>query len=412
MREGWRRVRVSEVARVVGGGTPKTTRAEFWGGDVPWITPKDLSDRPTMYTSCGSRSITHAGVESSGAQWVPAGTVLLSSRAPIGYVSIAGEPLTTNQGFKSLVLEESQSPEYWYYLLSGSTHYLRSRAPGSTFPELSKRAVEALVFTIPPIEQQRRIVDIMRRTDAVVESLCGELQTLTATHLAWLASLSSRAQQEGWSSQPLAELIRDSGTIQTGPFGSQLHRADYVEEGDVPVVMPANMADWTVNLEGIARITSARAEPLARHLLREGDIAWSRRGDVTRFAVIDQDSAGALCGTGCFLIRSDDTQRAAWLHTWLKTPGVAAYLLDAAVGGTMDNLNAGILGAITVAVPPAAVGDGLSRLGRSIEANQTRLKQEIARVQELRSALLSALTSGQHEVPASYDEFIRDEGAA
>lgn len=78
----------------------------------------------------------------------------------------------------------------------------------------------------------------------------------------------------------------------------------------------------------------------------------------------------------------------------------------------MDNLNAGILGGITVAVPPAAAGEDLSRLGRSIEANQSRLKQEIVRVQQLRSALLSAVTSGQHEVPASYDEFIRDEGAA
>lgn len=412
MREGWRKVRVSDVAQVIGGGTPKTFHGPYWDGDIPWITPKDLSDRPALYTAEGSRSITEAGVKGSGAQWLPAGTVLLSTRAPIGYVTIAARPLTTNQGFKSLVLADGQLPEYWYYLLSGSTEYLRSRAPGSTFPELSKRAVEALEFALPPVQEQRRIVDLMNHVDSHAGALRAELNAVSEAHLAWLASLNARADAEKWVRQPLAQFTEGTGKIQTGPFGSQLHRSDYVADGEIPVVMPANMSDWAVNLDGIARITSSMAEPLSRHLLREGDIAWARRGDVTRFAVIDHESAGALCGTGCFLIRPPDPGAASWLHTWLKTPSVASYLLVSAVGGTMDNLNAGILGAISVAIPPPAVIDDLSQLGRSTESHQQALKKEIAFLKEVRSAVLSSLLAGKHQIPASYDEFIRDEEVA
>lgn len=403
MRDGWVKVRLGEVAftrspdGVSPPGEPYVGLEHFDSGDPTLRRWSDTAD-----------------VTSATTPFEP-GDVLFGKLRP--YLRKVAVPHFAGRCTNESLVYHAATPELMQDFLavvlrSDIALAHASVTTGTRMPRTSAKSMANLEFPLPPIEEQRRIVDLMKATDAVVESLREELKTLTATHLAWLASLGSRAQQEGWSSQSLAEVIRGSGTIQTGPFGSQLHRADYVEDGDVPVVMPANMADWTVNLEGIARITSARAEPLARHRLREGDIAWSRRGDVTRFAVIGEDSAGALCGTGCFLIRSEDRQQAAWLHTWLKTPGVAAYLLDAAVGGTMDNLNAGILGGITVAVPPAAAGEDLSRLGRSIEANQSRLKQEIVRVQQLRSALLSAVTSGQHEVPASYDEFIRDEGAA
>lgn len=407
MRDRWVETTLAHVAEV----NPKVGGVD---SQSPFITMADVDEWGRWARTSGPRA-NRGGAKAIGGDVLVARITPCLENGKIAQVPHEWGPVGGSTEFLVVRARSQVLPDYLYYWAQEPQTHLRStrRMIGTSGRKrVSAGDYEQLPFLLPPIEEQRRIVDLMKATDAAVESLREELKTLTATHLAWLASLGSRAQQEGWSSQSLAEVIRGSGTIQTGPFGSQLHRADYVEDGDVPVVMPANMADWTVNLEGIARITSARAEPLARHRLREGDIAWSRRGDVTRFAVIGEDSAGALCGTGCFLIRSEDRKQAAWLHTWLKTPGVAAYLLDAAVGGTMDNLNAGILGGITVAVPPAAAGEDISRLGRSIEANQSRLKQEIVRVQQLRSALLSAVTSGQHEVPASYDEFIRDEGAA
>lgn len=110
MREGWKTVAVEDVAEVVAGGTPKSSQPEFWGGDVQWLTPKDLADRPARYTGIGARTITEEGLKKSAAKLLPKGTVLLTSRAPVGYVSIASGPIATNQGFKNLILDDTQLP--------------------------------------------------------------------------------------------------------------------------------------------------------------------------------------------------------------------------------------------------------------------------------------------------------------
>ena len=140
MREGWETVRVSDIATVRSGATPSTKDPGNWDGDIPWLTPKDLSERPAKYTERGNRSITEQGLKKT--TLLPAGSVLLTSRAPVGYVSIARNEISTNQGFKSLVLKSGQMPEYWYYLLQNSTDYLLDNSGGSTFKEISKRSVE------------------------------------------------------------------------------------------------------------------------------------------------------------------------------------------------------------------------------------------------------------------------------
>ena len=170
MRDGWTEVAVGDVAQIVGGGTPKSSVPAYWGGDVQWLTPKDLSDRPARYTSAGARTITEAGLKSSGARILPAGAVLLTSRAPVGYVSIAASPIATNQGFKSLVLKDDQIPEFWYLLLGHSTDYLRANSGGSTFQEISGGALKKLRFLLPPLTEQRRIVDLMAAVDSVVQA--------------------------------------------------------------------------------------------------------------------------------------------------------------------------------------------------------------------------------------------------
>ncbi len=204
MREGWREVAVEDVARVVGGGTPRSNVPEFWGGQVQWLTPKDLSDRPARYTSVGSRTITEAGLKSSGAQVLPAGAVLLTSRAPVGYVSVASGPIATNQGFKSLILDDSQLPEFWYYLLLHSTDYLKAHSGGSTFQEMSGGVLKKLRFLIPPLPEQRRIVDLVATLDDVVAAA-----SLAPARRAYDSVLAAMASQPG--GLQLSDALRPGG---------------------------------------------------------------------------------------------------------------------------------------------------------------------------------------------------------
>ena len=111
----WKKYKLSEIGTVVGGATPSTTVERFYGGDIPWLTPKDLSNFQDRYIERGERNITREGLDSCSAQLLPANSVLFSSRAPIGYVAIAKKPIATNQGFKSIIPNEKVDSLFLYY---------------------------------------------------------------------------------------------------------------------------------------------------------------------------------------------------------------------------------------------------------------------------------------------------------
>ncbi|HHF6548186.1 TPA: restriction endonuclease subunit S [Haemophilus influenzae] len=163
-------MKLSEVATIVGGGTPSSSKSEYFeNGNIPWITPKDLSGYNKRYISKGERNITELGLKNSSAKLLPKNTVLLTSRAPIGYVAIASNEISTNQGFKSLVLNNGHIPEFFYYLLKNNVHILESRATGSTFKEISGQILKDTELSIPTPDIQQKIVDILSPLDDKIE---------------------------------------------------------------------------------------------------------------------------------------------------------------------------------------------------------------------------------------------------
>lgn len=169
-------------------------------------------------------------------------------------------------------------------------------------------------------------------------------------------------------------VARGGGNVQTGPFGSQLHAADYVPTG-VPSVMPQNIGDNRIISEGIARITEADARRLEKYRLRQGDIVYSRRGDVERRSLVRLENDGWLCGTGCLRVRFGSghvvPEYAAY---YLGHPAVRQYILANSVGATMPNLNTAILTALPFVLPPLAqqqaIANILSTLDDKIELNR------------------------------------------
>ncbi len=154
----WQWTTLGEIGAIASGGTPKTANASNFDGDIPWITPADLSNYNNKYIENGRRNITQEGLLSSSAKLLPAGTILFSSRAPVGYVVIARKSVSTNQGFKNLTAHPSIFNEYVYHYLKGSKRLAESYASGTTFLELSAGAFSRLPIPVPPLNEQHRIV--------------------------------------------------------------------------------------------------------------------------------------------------------------------------------------------------------------------------------------------------------------
>jgi len=162
--------KISDIGEVVGGGTPSTANSDFWGGDIPWISPKDLTGYKSVYISHGESFLTKTGLK-SGTKLLPKGTVLFSSRAPIGYVAIASNPICTNQGFKSIICnKEIINPLFLYYYIKGNLDYIKLFGTGATFPEISGAAMRKIKVQIPTLPTQQKIASILSSYDRLIEN--------------------------------------------------------------------------------------------------------------------------------------------------------------------------------------------------------------------------------------------------
>lgn len=162
--------RIDELGTVVGGATPSTKHAEYWDGEIPWLSPKDLTNYSYRYIGAGNRNISIDGLQSCSTQMLPAGTVLFSSRAPIGYVAIAEKGLCTNQGFKSVVPNKETDSLFLYYLLKHNKDYIESLGSGTTFKEVSASTMKAIELEVPAsLDEQRAIAEILGSLDSRIE---------------------------------------------------------------------------------------------------------------------------------------------------------------------------------------------------------------------------------------------------
>ena len=184
MKDGLEINKLGEVCEVIGGSTPKTTESSYWDGEHFWITPAELDGR--KYFSSTSRTLTEEGVKSAHLQLLPKGTVLLSSRAPIGKVAIASVPMYCNQGFKNVVCSELFHSEYVYQFLYELKDYLNSLGTGATFKEISKSTTEKIPIPLPPLPLQQAFaakIEAIEKQKELVKRSIAEVETLLASRM-------------------------------------------------------------------------------------------------------------------------------------------------------------------------------------------------------------------------------------
>ena len=196
-----------------------------------------------------------------------------------------------------------------------------------------------------------------------------------------------------WKIMSLGEIC--SNHLQTGPFGSQLHSHEYVENG-IPVLMPKDLNDYRADLSSAAKITPKKANDLKKHILKKGDLLFSRRGDVARFALIDEKSEGSICGTGCLKARPNENHSSKFLAYFLQKDSVKQWLEQNAVGQTMPNMNTEILRELPLISASSRkeeekIAEILSTWDKAIET----VEKLVANSQQQKKALMQQLLTGQ-----------------
>jgi type I restriction enzyme S subunit len=225
----WKECKLGDVAEIVGGGTPSTKINDYWNGDIAWLTPRDLSNFTGRFISSGERNITKHGLLNSSARLLPKGSVLLSSRAPVGYLAIAKNEITTNQGFRSLIAKGNTTTDFLYYLLKNNVEYLKSQATGTTFGELAGSTLKSLTFNFPPLLEQRVIASVLSSLDDKIDLLHRENRTLEAMAETLFRQWFVEGADKRWEAQPIGDLFNISS-------GKGLKKEEFNDNGIYPVL--------------------------------------------------------------------------------------------------------------------------------------------------------------------------------
>lgn len=164
----WDVYEIKDMGKVISGGTPDTNIAEYWDGDINWLTPTDVTSLTTRYVEKTYRTITSLGLKNSSANLLPSGSLLVCTRATIGAMAIASKEIATNQGFKNIIPNINFCVDFIYYLLNFNVNEMIRKSSGSTFLEISKSDFEKMQFRAPLLKEQKRIAETLSNTDGEI----------------------------------------------------------------------------------------------------------------------------------------------------------------------------------------------------------------------------------------------------
>lgn len=392
----WPKVSIGNVVRIVGGGTPSTADPLNFDGEIPWLTPKDLSGVHDRHIARGARNLSSLGLERSSARPVPAGSVLLSTRAPIGYVCVAKNQITTNQGFRSLIANEQLVPAFLYYWLLSNRQELERHASGSTFKELSAKALASIKMVLPPKTEQERVVAVLgalddkielnRRMaetlDALVRSLFGELCDLDHN---WphrsLADIAQLVRGRSYTSKELEHSAETAmvtlKSFERGggyrPGGLKAFRGPYkVEQAVSPGEVVVACTDVTQAAEVVGRSAIVQQTRRFKTLVASLDVL------VLRPAERDVSTA--------------------FLYALTRAPRFVAHAKAHATGTTVLHLDRKAVPRFSFRYPPKERLNTFNDIAQPAIERYSKLMCEADCIKEVRDALLPQLLSGRLRV--------------
>ncbi len=389
----WKEVTLGEIGTIVGGATPSTKNASFYDGNIPWLTPKDLSVNSNRYIQRGERNITEEGLKSCSCKILPKGSVLFSSRAPIGYVAIVANEMCTNQGFKSVIPNEDTDSEFLYYLLKYNKDNIASQGSGTTFAEVSGKTMKGIEVVVPKKkEDQRRISSLLSSLDRKIE-------------------LNNRVNA---ALEEMAQTIFKNWFVDFEPFKNGKFKDS--ELGRIP-------EGWKVGtLFDIAEIFDKKRKPLSGNAREKMDKIYPYYGATSCMDYVDDyifDGVYTLIGEDGSVVKENGFpyMQYVWGKIWVNNHahilqgknGFSTEMIHVLLsktnikylitGAVQAKLSQGNMQKILVAIPPKDILDNIRPAIDELYKKIRITTEESSHLAHLRDTLLPRLMSGEIEIP-------------
>lgn len=385
MASEWKECTLAELGEIVGGATPSTKDERNYGGDIAWITPKDLSTLKGRFIAHGERNITEKGLNSCSTQMMPANAVLFSSRAPIGYVAIAKNPVCTNQGFKSIVANADNDPMFLYYLLKYNKDAIKAMGSGTTFKEVSGSTMRGIRVRVPVSKaEQQRIASVLAAIDSKIEN-----NDKINDNLEQQASVLVEQYFESVSSiVPFAEIMSFEN-------GFAFQSSTYLPSGQYRIITIKNVQDGQIDTTGAACIDELPQRMKEGCVLQIGDALLSLTGNVGRVGIVCEN--GLLLNQRVAKIVPYRKELLPLLYFIYRQPSTKTQLESIAKGTAQLNLSPVETLKLTVPYNSEVALDlshTLTPIYQAIIANN----QQSIILASMRDALLPKLMSGEIDV--------------
>lgn len=420
----WRTTSIKFGCSIFNGATPSSGEPLFWDGDISWITPADMGKSTTPYLSRGKRTISFEGYQSCGTNLVPKGSIIVSSRAPIGSLAIAANRLCTNQGCKALVVKSGHFNKFIFYTLSVNVSALQLLGRGTTFLELSAEDLGTFKIPTPPLSEQKAIAHFLDHETAKIDRLIAKQERLiellkekrqTVISHAVTKGLNPDAKMkdsgvewlgevpEHWVVADIKHLLNPTkGAIKTGPFGSHL-KGDELMGSDVKVLNQRNVISRNFDI-GEAFVNQDKYAELESFRIFPGDILVTTRGTIGRTAIAPESLGLAILHPCLMRLQVNNSISNTLLALIIQESGYFMEQLKILSNATtIDVIYSENLKNVTVAIPPTieeqkellqSLEKKLERLDRLAENSLSAIKL----IRERRSALISAAVTGKIDV--------------
>ena len=371
----WPKACLGEVAQVVSGATPKSSVDEYWDGDIPWITPADLSKLEGKEVSTTARRITKAGLASCSSRLLPPRSVLFSSRAPIGHVAINIVPMATNQGFKSFVPNHDLLlPDFLYWWLRHNKVYLQSLGRGATFKEVSKEIVESIEITLPPLEEQRRIAAILDKANEILSLRRNSLERIEfLTNFIFLEIFGNPFSTDSSCSHvPFSQMTERITYGFTSPMSH--------EDAGIPILTAKNIQNGFIDLDNVHYARQDEFDALTSKCKPDpGDILITKDGSIGRCAIAP--AGGPLCINQSVALVIPDRARVSpeYVSAYIRCAPVQQRIQQMGKGNALKHLQITELAEFPSVIPPLAeqmrFADLMATIGRKSEKSKAGVSE-------------------------------------
>jgi type I restriction enzyme, S subunit len=386
---------------VVNGGTP-TADPENWDGDVRWATPVDLGQCNGGYLGATIRTLTESGLQTGSAE-VPADSLVVSTRAPIGYVAQTSRPTAFNQGCRGLAPKAPLDTRFFRYTLLSLSDSLQSNGQGSTFTELSTESLASIRVPNPRLDRQRAIADFLDAEAARIDELVAQRRTLAELASERLAAVVEHRVRDASATFGEAPLRHEADVV----VGIVITPAAWYADSGVLALRGLNVKPGRIDLTETVHLTLEGHLHNQKSELRAKDVVVVRTGQAGAAAVVPASLDGANC-IDLLRIRPSANLDSHFLEAVLNSDWTQKHIGEHSVGSIQAHFNVGSLKQLPIPIPPlsvqVAIAAALGEAKRKHELLRSRCEVQLAVLQERKQALITAAVTGQLDLARNIAE--------